>query len=648
MWLPVILAFTTLVYAAGLHGPFLFDDTPNLRPLADWLDGRTGWQEALFGNRSGMFGRPLSMLSFVANALLFGMSPFWFKLGNLVIHLVCGSLIYSLMQRLLQRDVRLQPHATAVALAISAIWLLHPMQVSTVLYVVQRMAQLSTLFMLLALLAFIQGRLALEGQQLRKGLAWLFIAMPAATLAAMLCKENGALAPLLCLVLELGYFRPATGVSRPRPVWIFFVLTLALPALAASAWFVAFPETILAGYEGRSFTLGERLLSQPRALFGYISALLLPRGPALGLYSDDFAISTSILQPISTLIALFGLGALIAIAAAFRKRAPVVFTGIAFFLCGHAMESSLIPLEMYFEHRNYLPSAGIFLALVGGTTLLTTSLSNVATRPVRRLLRAGVLGLLVMLGIATAARSWVWQSWTTIVQQGALEHPRSVRAQLDYAGIVWRQGKIAEASAIFALLSRSEDPIARHMGYIYAVKLQCQEFGSVDSVTLARLNTLVGERIQLAEMQGFEVLAGLLGEHGRQCDGLSIGKLADLFKAIADAAPQPATQTPVWRTRFQAADLYRRDSQIHEAANQAALAWMSGKADAAVGVLLANLYFLDHDLASAQLVLDDVRSKMRPWDTRNRKLVLELQSILEDKRTGASRDTYPASINSNQ
>lgn len=629
LWLIPVLLATALAYAPGLNGPFLFDDIPNLRPLADWLDGATGWQEALLGNHSGLLGRPLSMLSFVTNALLFGMSPFWFKLVNLAIHLACGALVYALMSGLLSLDSRLHNRAPTIALAISALWLLHPMQVSTVLYVVQRMAQLSAFFVLLALIAYVHGRLALERDQLRRGYFLIFFAVPLATLAAVLCKENGALAPLLCAVLELGYFRSSTRRPRPRGVALFFLLGLILPTLAVLAGLILRPDSLLAGYEGRTFTLAERLLSQPRVIMDYMGALLLPRGPALGLYADDFAVSHSLLHPPSTLFAMLGMGALIVVALALRKRAPVVFTGIGFYLAGQAMESTVFPLEMYFEHRNYLPSAGFFLGLVGGGGLLCTHAPKLMNKSSRRLVMGGLLAICALLGVATAARAWVWQSWTTIVEQGARQHPGSVRAQLDSANILWSQGKFAETRDLFERLASSDDALARHMGSLTLVKFECQEFGRVDGAIVDRVGSIAGSKIQLAEMQGFESLSGLIRKPEVECQGLGRAQLADILTHIADSAPQPATQTPVWRTRFTAADLYRRAHRNHEAANQAALAWMSGRADAAVGVVLANLYYLNGDLDSARIVLGDVRKKMMPWDVRNKKLVSELEAAID-------------------
>jgi protein O-mannosyl-transferase len=145
-WLLALMTITVLIYLPGINGPFLFDDAQNIvSPIQAWLDGRTGWQDIVFGNRSGLFGRPLPMATFLANAALSGLAAMPFKATNIAIHIICSILIYKLIFALLQRDPLLGSRAKIYALLVCALWLLHPMQVSTVLYIVQRMAQLSTL-----------------------------------------------------------------------------------------------------------------------------------------------------------------------------------------------------------------------------------------------------------------------------------------------------------------------------------------------------------------------------------------------------------------------------------------------------------------------------------------------------------------------
>ncbi|NCT66714.1 MAG: hypothetical protein GXC76_03610 [Rhodanobacteraceae bacterium] len=631
-----LLAVTVLVYAVGLNGPFLLDDPPNLiLPINAWLRGETGWQEVLLGNRSGLLGRPLSMLSFIANAASSGMKPLPFKATNLAIHVACGLLIYALLVRLLKRDAQLSAKATLIALLISAVWLLHPIQVSTVLYIVQRMAQLSALFILLGLLAYVHGRQVIEQGRLRAGMAWLFLAVPSATTMAMLCKENGALVPALCAVIELGYFRTRAQAPRTQSVNVFFILFLAAPATLITCFYALHPERLLAGYDERLFTLSERLMSQPRALFDYIGALLLPRGPMLGIYTDDFAASRSLLTPPATLFAIIGLAALIVGAVLVRTRMPAFFTGIGLFLVGHAMESTVFPLELYFEHRNYLPSVGVFLALasVVGSAVAKLLQGERADRA-KRLLTVGAVAILAMLALATFARASVWRYWPSLAEQGAREHPNSMRAQLDHASMLMAGKQYTEARKVVEHLERIDNPAAHHVAVIEMVFLQCLEHAEATPDSIARISRIAGDKLQLSEMLTFKKLAEYLHKH--ECRNLSKAHLATLIRDIVDAAPQPQTLTAIWRSRFTAAELYMHDGQPVEAQQQAALAWMSGTADTAVGVYLARLYYFIGDRESARLVLGDVSKRVATWDRRNLVQISDLQQKLDNESLAPS------------
>lgn len=635
-----VLVLAALVYWPGLNGPFLFDDPVNLLiPMRAWLAGDTGWQEIVFGNRSGLLGRPLSMLTFAANAALTGLDVAPFKATNLAIHLLCGTVLYALLARLLRRDPFLATRASAVALLCTSVWLLHPMQVSTVLYVVQRMAQLSALFTLLALLCYVVGRQAIEEGRNTTGRIALFVLLPIATVAAMFSKENGVLVPLLCGVIELGYFRDRSRAAA-REVRLFFILFLALPLVAALVRYGLHPGRMLQGYDGRLFTLGERLLSQPRAIMDYLGALLLPRGPSLGVYTDDFPISHSLLAPPETLWALLGLAALIACALLSRKRIPALFTGLSLYLTGHALESTVFPLELYFEHRNYLPSFGVFLAGAGLGAWAIPKLLRHSTQPRRlqRMLGALMAVFVALLASATWARSGVWSSWASLAEQGVQQHPRSRRAHLDHISMLLAQSRNDEALRMFAKLGTLDDPAARHAAAMGTVWHQCRTDGRTDPDSVARIAAIAGEKLELAELLSAEKLANLL--LARDCEGLSKTKLALTLRELAGAAGQPDNLTQIWRLRLMASRLFMADEQLALATEQAALAWMPGTADAAAGVFLANLYYLANDRASARLIARDVSKRMAPWDQRNRKLLDDMQQHFDAApSSGVAADT---------
>ncbi len=624
-WLVVVLAITVLIYLPGLSGPFLFDDPQNIvGPIEAWLNGRTVWQEVVFGNRSGPLGRVISMASFAGNAAISGLDPWSFKVTNLLIHLLCGVLIFTLLSLLLQRDPLMGRRAKLWALFVAAIWLLHPINVSTVLYVVQRMAQLSTLFMLLALICYVYGRLCLLAGQKKTGLVWLFFALPACAMASILSKENGVLVPLLCLVVELGYFRVSSQEARPSSVKWFFSVFLFAPAIIFIIYCGLNPGYLSGGYQGRLFTLGERLLSEMRALMEYVGVLLLPRPPALGVYTDDFSISRGLFDPASTLAAIAAIFVILVIAVRVRLRLPALFVGISFFFAGHMLESTIFPLELYFEHRNYLPSIGIFLTIAALAAYGMQYFDGQAGA--LRMLVIGFFMFLAVLAFSTFSQAIIWRSLSAIAEQGARQHPQSMRAQLDYAHELEKAGLHDDARAIFRYMTTMDSQAARHVGVINGAALECVVDGRVKPVFIDRMRLISGEKLQLAELLAFEGLGNVL--HQRSCKGLDTITLAGVIRDVADAAPQPQYLTQIWRSRFVASRLFLAGGDAMEAQRQADLAWRTGVADPAVGLFLSNMYFLNGDVEAAAQVLSDVRHDLRSWDVRNSVIADELQEII--------------------
>lgn len=434
----LLLAFAallgTLAYWPGLSGPFLFDDFQNivLNPAVQpaTLDAAS-LAGAWSGNASGPLGRPLASLSFALNHRIGGLDPFGYKAVNLLLHLLAGAALFGLLRRLLHAaaatgtlpagltdDHRRREQAAALA---AALWLLAPLQASTVLYVVQRMTLLSALFSILALWAYVHGRARqLEG---RRGAPWLWLAMPALTLVAALGKENGLLVPVFALVCEwtLLRFRARVPASQRalRGAWIALALAAAVLALwKLPGWWAGLPGN----YAGRPFTLEERLLTEARVLWYYLRLLLVPDLGELFLHHDDFPKSLGWLTPASTLPAvagllLAGLAALLA-----PGRAPLAAFAVLFYLAGHSLESGPIPLELVFEHRNYLPSVAVML-------LLATTLLRLEARTPR--LGIGLaLGLLAIHAGGLATRAHTWGAEARLVAHGLRHHPQSARTQL--------------------------------------------------------------------------------------------------------------------------------------------------------------------------------------------------------------------------
>lgn len=623
----VALVLTAFVYWTGLSGPFLFDDLPNLSPIQNWLTGDATWQSVVFGNASGMLGRPLSMASFLLSAELSGHTPYAYKLGNLVIHLICGLLGWQVVRRILREDPRLSAYADLLASIVIGLWLLHPINVSTVLYSVQRMAQLSTLFVLASLWAYLIARRQLNEGKSRKAAVMLFALFPLLVFAGLMSKENAAVAPALCLVIELAYF--SSSSTRNRTLKTFFGLALAVPVVAAIGVLLINPDRLLVNYAERDFTLIERLLSQTRILMEYIGTVLIPRTPLLGLYTDDFQASTGLFSPATTLISLLALLAISGGAIALRKRAPSFFAGWFFFLVAHGVESSILPLELYFEHRNYLPAIGLLLAVVGLATLLLSNLpTNVLTPKQLGFLAAG--GFALSFAFATNGRAHVWQAEDTILAQGLKHHPDSMRAQLLRATIAMRQGNTQGSYDAFADLLSSKNPRNRVVGRISWITLDCIRGMDVPPQDLQRALTEARPNLTMSEVPALRLLARVSKEQG--CGRLTNSVIADgIASMIQRASAQPEKSRSKWLTRFLAAEMFLHAGRLPEAQKQAEEAWKAS-GDLPVGTMLSQIYAmrgLRSEAEALALVLD---RKMKPYDTAGRAELDKTRALLQRQK----------------
>lgn len=636
----VALLVTVLAYWTGLHGPFVLDDARNLNPIYEWLQGDNTWQHVLLGNGSGLFGRSLSMATLMASAWFGGYTPFAFKFGNLLVHLLCGFVGWRMMRRVLACDPYLHRQADIAGALLAAVWLLHPLNVSTVLYAVQRMAQISTLLTLAALWVYLAAHTALEQGRTRRAAHGLFVLFPLLLIAGLLGKENAAVAPALCLVFELAYFQrnhaDRTQPAVKRTLTIFYGVFLAVPVVLAAAMFALRPNRFLGAYAIRDFTLPERLLSEGRALMDYVGALLLPRGPVMGVFNDDFAVSTGLFSPPSTAFALLALAAITALAIALRKRAPSVFAGWFFFLVAHSIESSFLPLELYFEHRNYLPTFGLLLAVAGLVEWLTRRI-EFGSLTHRKLGVATVGACALALGVATHARAFVWADEGRLFFQEATNHPESLRANTELAFYAVQHGNVKFAQGTIDKLLGNPNPRIRELAYLERILVDCVATGNTapnylhDAVALAR------PLVTLEEMHMFADLASV--DDRRICVGAKPMALADAIVAmLAGAHDQSDDVQPKWSLRLTAARLYADAGDWKRALPQAELAWQAG-ADAPVGAFLVRAYVHNGMQAEAERTFTEVTKRIKSDDARDRQGILELRNFLDQAKANPTQTT---------
>ncbi len=428
------LSLTVVCYWPSLGGPFLFDDIPNLELIGE-RGGLTSVEKTLefiLSAQSGPLGRPLSLASFTLDGQAWPTDPRPFRITNLIIHLLNGLLLFFVTRLIFAVFYKIET-AEKLALVCVTFWLLHPLLVSTTAYIIQRMTQLSSLFTLAGLLSYLYGRRCLARDSLR-GWTWIVAGMGVSGALALLSKETGILLPAYALVLEVTVFGSTKLVRRQRTV---LIALLCAPLLAMVAYMTINWESILAGFELRSFTVQERLLTQGVVLFDYLRQIIAPRLFGLGLFHDDFPVSTGLLTPVVTLASLLGLATLVALSVGFRKSRPLISLGILWFFIGHSLESGPIALELYFEHRNYLALLGPLIAFCSVLPGLNEKM--------RRALPVILITMVAMESFLTWQSAAPWGSEDRLMQIALREHPGSLRAQQYVANTYIAQGNYSEA-----------------------------------------------------------------------------------------------------------------------------------------------------------------------------------------------------------
>tara|TARA_R110002110_G_scaffold95455_1_gene246813 strand:- start:392905 stop:394830 length:1926 start_codon:yes stop_codon:yes gene_type:complete len=421
-----VIGLTCLVYWQGLDGPFILDDQANIfRNFVEVFD-RDEIFYAMTHNTSGMLGRPVSMLSLIFTGITYGPTAWGFKYHNLAMHLLNGLLLLWLAIRLLPHfSSRLSDKKVLLVAGFAVTyWLLHPLMVSTVLYAVQRMAQLSTFFTLLALLTYVVARENISSGN-TKYFVLSYLLFPSAVLLSIFSKENGALIPLYVFAIELFAFRFSFQGDKDRNrLYCFLAIFVFIPVICGTLYVLTHFDQFT-NYSMRSFSLGERLLTQLYVVFLFYPKLIfLPRLADMTLFHDSMQ-ALSGWDPLALVSFCIFVVAIVLIFF-LRNKAPLVSFAIAWYLISHLLESSFINLELVFEHRNYLAAFGPMLAV--SYYLLTIPRTSDLYK-----LRYLSLVIIAMITLMTSSRAQEWQSEELLFRIAVNDHPESLRAQSGYA-----------------------------------------------------------------------------------------------------------------------------------------------------------------------------------------------------------------------
>jgi Flp pilus assembly protein TadD len=454
-----LVVLVSLAYHSATENGFHFDDLVNIRNHAPIRMESFSFRQLAQATTQGVNKhRWLPNMSFAIDWWRGGGNATTFQWTNLCIHGANTLLVFAFFLILTTHPRNNLDNRQIIAAFLgAALWAVHPIQIQAVTFIVQRMTLMAGGFTVLAVLCYLLGR---SSKLIWKSRALLAIAAVSFLFGA-LSKENALVAPVLIALAELGAVRdqqPLFKNSLEKGLTAVLLMTGAGIIAFTLAGIGPVYDYYEAAYRTRDFTMWERVLTQPRVLAFHFFQLLWPMPWRFSL-AHDVAISTSLLQPMTTLPAILALVAWCSAGITLLARRGFRLLGflMLWFPVATSIESSIVPLEMIFEHRMYLPSIGFFglLTLFLNRHLHTSRLSAFSVALPAVLILGG-------LTISTLVRVPAWKTDRTLWAAATHNAPNSARvwASLGRAQLIEGDRKLAERSSMRALENDHNETLA--------------------------------------------------------------------------------------------------------------------------------------------------------------------------------------------
>lgn len=418
-----------ICYSGTLESSWHFDDIYNITKNKNIQVTSLGWSEicnASFNSpNTAKLSRPVAFFTFALNYYFSGFDTTGYHLVNITIHILCAIFAYLVFVRTLE----LYPGASKfnstfsipdIALLGAMLWALHPMQTQAVTYIVQRMASMAALLYMIAMYCYLCFRTG-DGRN-----RWTYLVLAGIFwVTGIFTKENAALLPLSLIAYEFAFF----GFSLKLHKRYVLLLAGTFAIIGTVAFYVMygdFQKMLVETYSIRSFSMWERLLTEPIVLCRYLLLILLPIADYLTVESDIF-VSTGFFSPPATMPAILLISSLVILSICYVRKFPLIcFAGLFYFI-NHLVESTFFSLELYFEHRNYLPSIFIYLVV---SYYFCIFVKHYLEK--RKALLYGLLVLLMTVivlseGNATYLRNDVWESEITLLSDAIEKAPNNIR-----------------------------------------------------------------------------------------------------------------------------------------------------------------------------------------------------------------------------
>lgn len=395
--------------------------------------------------------RPISRITLALNWYWGQDQVFGYHLINTMVHCITAYLLYLTVLQLF-RSPRMSNYDPAnshfISLLTAVLWAANPVQTQAVTYIVQRMTTMAAMFYLGGLYCYFKGRISSD----RTRRVLFFSGCALSFLLALLSKENALTFPVALVLVEFLFFQDLSNHRvRKRFYLTGIIFGVAIIALGVIILVLMNRVTFVdlnQFYADRFFTPGERLMTQARVVVFYLAQLFYPM-PHLLSIEHDMMISKSLLVPWTTLVSIIIIGLMIGVSVSLVKKRPLLAFGLLFFFLNHAIESTILPLELIFEHRNYLPSAFLFLPAAAGLKY-TLDYYNKSKPSMYIIFGAFICLWIIGIGSATYIRNEVWHTEQTLWDDALRKAPGSSRPHHNQGSLYQQRGEYEKALQYYA------------------------------------------------------------------------------------------------------------------------------------------------------------------------------------------------------
>jgi protein O-mannosyl-transferase len=354
-----LFLFLLIIYANSFYGDWHFDDYFNIVTNPYIQIKSFTWdniKSCIYGLAQERPSRPLSYLSFALNYYFDDTNVFGYHLVNFAIHYLTAVFLFLFIYDTLKLPLlqnRYNSTAYPIALLAALFWAINPVLVTSVTYIVQRMASMAGLFYIMSMYFHLKGRTS----QRPNHSFFFYILCGIAGLASLLSKENAAMLPVGIFFYDLLLIR---GVSQNSVKKYLKIALLPIIIIVVAGFIYVDFSDVFASYKMRDFTPIQRVLTEQRVIIYYLSLLFFPINSRLTLLYD-MDISRSLFLPWTTLPAILLILAAISTAFYLAKKRPLLSFCIIFYFLNHFIEGSFFNLELIYEHRNYIPAMLLFI-----------------------------------------------------------------------------------------------------------------------------------------------------------------------------------------------------------------------------------------------------------------------------------------------